>query len=310
MKESKTLGSPSSDACLRAFVHCWTRWAGWPWLVRCDRGTHNRGVLNSARAKNGVMIRLAGLGAAEQIGRVERRGNMRKKIMSKVINDTHASGRESMDTILSECLNAVNAMTRHGRFAPAQWLLSRLPCSHASMCDEDECLEVGALQAHADGLTTFGVQSRYRAKTRGAFVRWDFGERVRRAALRKAEPVVGSNQVGDIVSYCREPRAGEHGLQWSVGSTLIGFEKDKNSLGETQPSMSGNLRFCAIDRLRQRNYWFFTIRKPKVLHLLQQTLRHNNVSLMNVLHLIFGQLQTRQEVSRMSKTTKCQSQRE
>ena len=37
--------------------------------------------------------------------------------------------------------------------------------------------------------------------------------------------MVGSYQVGDIVSYCREARAGERGLQWSAGSRLIGFEK-------------------------------------------------------------------------------------
>ena len=64
-------------------------------------------------------------------------------------------------------------------------------------------------------------------KAREAFVRWDCGERVRRAALRKAAPVVGSYQVGDIVSYCGEARAGEHGLQWSVVYRLIVFEKDK-----------------------------------------------------------------------------------
>ena len=33
-----------------------------------------------------------------------------------------------------------------------------------------------------------------------------------------------SYQVGDIVSCCREARAGEHGQQWSVGSSLIGCE--------------------------------------------------------------------------------------
>ena len=81
------------------------------------------------------------------------------------------------------------------------------------MGDEDECLDVGAPQAHADGPTTFGVQSRHRVRAREAFVRWDCGERVRRAALRKTAPVVGSYLVGDIVSYCTEARAGVHGLQ-------------------------------------------------------------------------------------------------
>ena len=36
VRESETLGSPSSHACLQAFVRGWTRWAGWPRLVRCD----------------------------------------------------------------------------------------------------------------------------------------------------------------------------------------------------------------------------------------------------------------------------------
>ena len=157
VRESETLGSPSSHACLRAFVHGWTRWAGWP---KRNRGTHNRGVFSSTLAKNGIMIRLAGLEAPEQIGKVERRGDMLKKMMSKIIKDTHASGRESMGMILSECSNAAIEMTRHGGCAPARWVLSRLPCNPATMGDEDECLDVGALQAHADGPTTFSVQSR------------------------------------------------------------------------------------------------------------------------------------------------------
>ena len=74
VRESESLDSPSSHACSRAFVFGWTRWAGWPELVRCDRGTHDRGVFGSTLAKNGVAIRPARLEAPEQIGRVERRG--------------------------------------------------------------------------------------------------------------------------------------------------------------------------------------------------------------------------------------------
>ena len=174
---------------------------------------------------------------------------------SKVIRDTDASDRESMDLILSECLNAANEMTRPGGFAPAQCVLSRLPRNLATMGEEDECLDVYAWQAHADGPRTFGAQTRCRAKEREAFVRWDCGERVRRADLRKAALVVGSYQVGDVVSYCREARSGEHGLQWSVGSRLIGFEKDRNSLGEAQPrncwAICDSVPVCvAADRLR------------------------------------------------------------
>ena len=81
------------------------------------------------------MIRPAGLEAPQQIGRVERSGDMLKKMMSKVIKDTHASGRESMDIILSERLNAANEISRLGGFAPGQWVLSRLPRNPATMGD-------------------------------------------------------------------------------------------------------------------------------------------------------------------------------
>ena len=47
VRESENLGSPSSHAYLQAFVHGWTRWAGWPRLVRRARGTHNRTVWQS-----------------------------------------------------------------------------------------------------------------------------------------------------------------------------------------------------------------------------------------------------------------------
>ena len=160
-----------------------------------------------------------------------------------------------MDRILTECVNAANEIARHEGFAPTQWIFSRLPRNPATLGDEDDCLNVGAPQAHADGPTTFNMSSRYRARALG---RWDRCERVRHAALRKAAPVVGSYQVEHVVSYFREARAGEHGLPWSVGSRLIGFEKDKNSLSETQSRICdcvpvcvavGSLTFLHVSRI-------------------------------------------------------------
>ena len=83
---------------------------------------HNRGVFGSTLAKNG-----AGLEAPDQIGITERRCAMLKKMTCKVNKGTHASDRETMVMIPSECLNAVNEMARHGGFTPVQWVLSRFP---------------------------------------------------------------------------------------------------------------------------------------------------------------------------------------
>ena len=62
-------------------------------------------------------------------------------------------------------------MPLNGGFAQVQGGLSRLPRNPPIIDDGDECLDVGALQAHACGPTGFGVQLRYRTKAREAFVR-------------------------------------------------------------------------------------------------------------------------------------------
>ncbi len=89
---------------------------GWPKFTACDRGVHNRGVSSNTVRQEGVRLRPAGLEYPEQIGRVERRGDMLKNTMSKVINETHANGKEAMDMVLTECLNSTNEMSRHGGF--------------------------------------------------------------------------------------------------------------------------------------------------------------------------------------------------
>ena len=131
--------------------------------------------------------------------------------------------------------------------------------------------------------------------------------------MRRAAPVVGSCQVGDNVSYCREPRTGEHGLQWSVGSRLIGFEKDRNSLGETQPRTSRIIR-DSMSMHVSGIVGFFTSHKPKDLHFLRRMLRNNKASSTNVLHSIL-RLPIRHRLpmkprTKTSGTTKYQSQHE
>ena len=92
--------------------------------------------------------------------------------------------------------------------------------------DEAEAHDIGAIQAHVNGPTAFALQSKFREVARKKFVKWDCGQRVQRALLRNAAPVPGPYAVGDIVSYCRRPRVGETGIQWSVGSRIVGFEVD------------------------------------------------------------------------------------
>jgi hypothetical protein len=215
-------GVPSSSSCLNAFTRGWVKWAGWPKQVACDRGLHNRGIFGKTLSSKGIRIRPAALESPEHIGRTERRGDLLKKMMKKVITETKAVGEDAIEMILAECLNAINELARHGGFAPVQWVLNKFPRSPATHGDEKEAHDIGTIQAHVDANTAFADQAKYRFIARKSFIKWDCGQRMQRALLRNAAPVPGPYAVGDVVSYCRGPRAGESGLQWSIGSQTIG----------------------------------------------------------------------------------------
>ena len=125
-------------------------------------------------SKKGVRFNPAGLESPEQIGRVERRNQTLKQMMKHVIRETNATGRFAMDMVLTESIIAINEMCRHGGAARVQWVLSRFPRQPATLGDEGEAADIGAIQAHADGPTEFAIQSKYRLEARTAFVKWDW----------------------------------------------------------------------------------------------------------------------------------------
>ena len=156
-----------------------------------DRGLHNRGIFSTTLMQKGVTFRQAALEAPEQIGRVERRNAMLKHMMQKVIKDTEAVGRDSLDMIMTECINSINEMARHDGFAPAQWVLSKLPRQPATLGDEQEASDIGTMQAHVDSSTAFAQQSEYWQKARERFIEWDCSQRIQKEMLKNAQPVGG-----------------------------------------------------------------------------------------------------------------------
>ena len=149
-------------------------------------------------------------------------------MLDKVTKETNVGDRKAIEVALTESIVTINEMSRHGGFAPVQWVLSRFPRQPATLGDEQERADIGAIQAHLDGPTAFALQAEYRLQARKAFVGWDCGKRVQRVMLRNASAVTGPYKVGDIISYCRRPRLGETGTQWSVGSRIVGSETDPN----------------------------------------------------------------------------------
>ena len=107
----------------------------------------------------------------------------------------------------------MNELSRHGGFAPVQWVLAKFPRQPATMGDEEECHDIGAIQAHLDGPTEFALQARYRLAARENFIKWDCGESLQKGYLRNATAVPGPYKTGDIISSSRRARKEETGIQ-------------------------------------------------------------------------------------------------
>lgn len=162
---------------------------------------------------------------------------MIKKRAEHVMRDTKAFGKSHMDSVITETLHALSEMSRCGGFAPCPWVLGRLPRLPASLVDKDERADVGASQGCVDGPSEFGIQAIHGQQARDACVRYDVGHRMAHAMLRKAAPVFRKYKVGDIVPFCRRPRKGESGIQCSIGSVIVGFERGPSDPPQGAPKV-------------------------------------------------------------------------
>ena len=219
-------GQCSSSQCLAALQRCWFAWAGHPTELHCDRGLHNRGVLAQYMKENNIQVYHAALESPEGIGRVERHGGILKGMFRKVCKETGAHGREQVETILSQVVQVKNDQSRMSGFSPSQWVLGRAPRADASLMDEEQWAEFGAIQASIDPTSIFALQHMARREAKLAFVHLDCSKRVQRALLRNASAFARDYQTGDLVCFRRDNQRG--GTAWSPTCRVIGQEGEKN----------------------------------------------------------------------------------
>jgi hypothetical protein len=135
---SEGKGTPSSLQCLDTVMQHWVSWAGYPRKLRSDRGLNNRGVLLKELSAAGVDCSNIGLEAPYQLGKVERHGDMWKKIAAKVIETKEIRGVDAMRMVSAEVNAVINGMSRVGGFSPAQWVTGRQPRHGGGERGDDE----------------------------------------------------------------------------------------------------------------------------------------------------------------------------
>ena len=209
----------------------WCSWAGWPKVVVCDRGLHNRGAFAKMLGERGIPITPIALESPEQIGTVERHGALWKHIAKRVIAARQLVAEEDVKLMTCEINSVKNEQSRTGGFAPAQWVLGKYP--HAptgDRFDEDSWADMGILSAKLDPDSVFAKQMEIRISARRAFVREDSGKRVARALLRRSGALPGDYAVGDLISFRikrRDRGKEQNAIRWSTAARIIGFDGQK-----------------------------------------------------------------------------------
>ncbi len=161
----------------------------------------------------------------------------------RVVAELQLTGKEAIQHTITQSVMTKNSLSRVRGFAPAQWVLGRLPREAASIMDEENWADLGSLTAAEDPSTEFGRIAKIREKARKAFIRADMSSRVRRAILRKTAPIPKEYGVGDLVCFRTDQ------LGWSTVSRIIGFDGPKFAW----VFCKGTPACVALDRLRPVN---------------------------------------------------------
>ena len=83
-------GQASSRSCLDALMKRRFSWAGHPVAIMCDRGLHNRGVLQQYMDEHNIQVYHVPLESPESLGRVERHGGLLKALFRRVCTEVGA----------------------------------------------------------------------------------------------------------------------------------------------------------------------------------------------------------------------------
>ena len=193
----------------------------------CDRGLHNRGVFARQLGSGGISISQIGLESPEQLGSGERHGGLWKDLARRVVTARKLRGDAQMTMLAPEVSSVKNEQSRHGGFAPCQWVIGKLPRRPGDQFDEDGWADLGILSEKLDAEGAFALQQEIRTAARRAFVKADCGKRVARALLRKSAPLPGKYSVGDLISFNREQKAQTDEQRWSTAARIIGFDGEK-----------------------------------------------------------------------------------
>ena len=168
----------------------WSSWAGHPLSIYSDpAGEFRADQWLTFLQEQSIEPRVSS--EAWQKGRVERHGQIIKTMLDRYDQEKVISNPQELDDVLRSCFQAKNALSRHQGYSPEQIVLGKSAKLPASLTSDEQ------VSAHslADGSSleceTFRKSLEIRSRARKMFLLADNDAAIRRAILRKSNPLPG-----------------------------------------------------------------------------------------------------------------------
>ena len=192
--------SRNTKLATTTLAECWLSWAGNPRKVYVDPAGEFRseGILEYFQ---GMSIKTHVTAAAWQRGRLERHGEVVKEMLGRLDAQSPLTNDELFDQALLQAFQAKNALVRHQGYAPEQIVLGKSLRVPGSVTSDEELTSHALLEGSDLEAELHRQRLDVRCRARQVFWEADNSQSIRRALLRRSNPVRGPYKPGDWVLY-------------------------------------------------------------------------------------------------------------
>ena len=218
------------DEVIESWSEYWTSWAGNPNKIYSDPA----GEFISDQWKDMLMSRsIQPLITVEawQRGRVERHGQIIKRMLSRFDLERPIENLDQFDQALRACFQAKNSLVRHQGYSPEQIVLGKAAKLPASLTSDEDAPAHALADSEEPECEVFRRALETRTLARKTFLITDNDQAMRRALLRKSRPSSSAYSPGQLVMFWvkkANPGRCEVG-RWS-GPAKIVFQESPTSV--------------------------------------------------------------------------------
>ena len=190
----------NADQVIDSWSNFWTSWARDPNQVYTDPA----GEFISDQWKEATMSRsIQPLITTEawQRGRVERHGQIIKRMLTRCDLERPIENLQEFDRTLLACFQAKNSLMRHQGFSPEQVVLGKARKIPASLSSDESVVAHELALSDEPESESFRKLLEIRMMAKKAFLVTDIDQAIRRALLRRTCPVRGPFEPGQLVMY-------------------------------------------------------------------------------------------------------------